>query len=298
MKNFLTKTLLIAAALLIGASGNFEKRPPMTTSPVNGVQIAWTEIGDKQGEPVIMIMGLGGSHRLWGDTFPEGIAAKGYRVVMLDNRDVGGSQRYTQDGEPVVWWNFLKNKVGLSVTTSYSLEDMADDTVALLDHLNIDNAHIIGASMGGMIAQTLAVNHPNRTKSLVSIMSTTGAPHLPPAAKKNTDRIGDIAAAKGEERKKLNDMGFYPTAVARQLMAILDAGDRTDAVRTIKAPTLVLHGRDDTLIPPEHGEFTAQTIQGAKLVVYEGMEHNIPDPIKPLMIEEIDEMIKGLNVKK
>lgn len=294
MKTLFTSLFLAIALVAAPVVAETFARAPLQTVDANGIQIAWTELGNPQGEPLVMIMGLGGSHKVWGDKFPEGFAELGYRVVLFDNRDVGGSERFDDYGQPVLWWNFLRNKLGFGVATPYTLNDMADDTIALMDHLGIEKAHMMGASMGGMIAQTIAVRHPERTRSLISIMSTTGAPHLPPAGQEETDNIANVAESEGDRRQQLNAVGFFPKSIARQLMAIMDAGDRTEAVRAIKAPTLVVHGVDDKLIPIEHGEFTAETIKGSRFLAVDNMAHNIPDPVKPLVTAEIHKHIEAL----
>ena len=152
---------------------------------VNGVEIVWAEIGDPQEPPLVLIQGLMVSHELWGDEFMAGLLEQGYHIIVLDNRDVGESQRMTQDGDPVMWWNLLKAKIGIPVTAPYTLYDMGDDVIALMDTLNIEYAHVMGASMGGMIAQIIAAKHPELFLSLISIMSTTSAPHLPKASEKS-----------------------------------------------------------------------------------------------------------------
>ena len=279
---------------MLAAEGTLTTRAPLQTVDVNGISIAWTETGRADGPPLLMVMGLGGSHTLWGDKLPEALGREGYRVILFDNRDVGASTRFSAYGQPVLWWNFLTNKLGFGVNTPYTLTDMAADVVGLMDALDIQSAHIMGASMGGMIAQTIAVQYPDRTRSLISVMSTTGAPHLPQASDSRTGDLVDIATAEGERREELNQMGFFPSGMGRQLMAIMDAGDRTAAVATIRAPTLVLHGKDDGLIPVEHGRFTAETIPGARFVAYDGMEHNIPDAVRPLLVAEIHAHISAL----
>ncbi len=254
---------------------------------VNGVDLAWTEVGDPEGTPLLLIMGLGGSHRLWGDPFVESLSQAGYRVILFDNRDVGASQRFNEDGQPVIWWNVLKNTMGLPVSARYTLKDMAADTVALMDELELKDVHLVGASMGGMIAQIVAADYPARTRSLISIMSTTGASHLPTPGKGDTDKIEELAESDEDYTQKLNDRGFYPNAIPRHIMAVLDAGDRSESVKTIKAKTLVIHGVDDTLLPLEHGEHTAEIIPSSTFVSFEGMGHNLPETVLPDLIKSI-----------
>ncbi|MDA8789048.1 alpha/beta hydrolase [Porticoccaceae bacterium] len=183
----------------------------------------------------------------------------------------------------------MKDKVGLSVNAPFTLDDMAADGAALLDFLDITKAHVVGFSMGGMIAQQIAVNHPQRVASLISVMSTTGAKHLPPPTKEATQALTNLASGSAAEGRDemMRERGFYPESMPRQMMAIFRAGDRSKEVSTIRAKTLVIHGEDDGLIPPAHGQHTADTIKGAELVVYPGMAHNVPEDILPRMLERM-----------
>ena len=165
--------------------------------------------------------------------------------------------------------------------------DMAVDAVAVLDALGIERAHVIGASMGGMIGQIVAYDFPQRTQSLVSIMSTTWAPPLPQPGRAQQDGISEMNESSEAQAADLEKLGFYPSALPNQVTAILSAGDRTARVAEISAPTLVLHGADDQLLSVEHGEHTAQTIKDAQFKVYANMGHNLPDPIIPQMVSDI-----------
>lgn len=255
--------------------------------PINGIEIAWTEVGNPEGAPVMMVMGLGGSHRLWGDPLVDGLIDAGYRVILFDNRDVGASHRFEPMGKPALMWNLLKNTFGMPVTADYTLYDMAADTVGLMDHLKLEKAHILGASMGGMISQIIAAKYPQKTLSLISIMSTSGAEHLPEASDKASGTIRDILDADGEELADLHTRGFYPEGIPRQMMAILRAGDRSEQLTEIKAKTLILHGRDDTLLPLAHGEHTAELIPNAEFFVFDHMGHNMPVEVVPLLLSKI-----------
>jgi len=260
---------------------------PLFVVPANGIEIAYRTLGADDRPPVVMIMGLGASHVVWGDEMVKGLEEAGFRVVLLDNRDVGGSTRFDEWGEPTLWWQFLKRELGFEVDAPYTLNDMGADTIALMDQLNISDAHLIGASMGGMIAQVAAAQYPDRARSLISIMSTTGAPHLPPPSDEATKRLTGLASGDEDDAQRqaaFVKRGFYPEAMPRQMMAIFKTGDRSAEVATINAPTLVLHGADDDLIPPPHGEYTAQLIEGSDLVVFEGMGHNIPNEVLPQML--------------
>ncbi|MEZ7992032.1 MAG: alpha/beta hydrolase [Halioglobus sp.] len=263
---------------------------PLEVAPANGISVAYRSLGNPEQPAVVMIMGLGASHVVWGDALVQGLEASGYRVVLLDNRDTGGSTRFDDWGQPTVWWQLLKRQMGFEVDAPYTLNDMAADTVAVMDVLDINNAHIVGASMGGMIAQVVAAQYPQRTRSLVSIMSTTGSPQLPPPSAEASESLLGVTTDDGaaaERREAMVARGFYPQSMGRQMMAVFKTGDRSDAVATITAPTLVVHGAKDTLLPPPHGAHTAQLIAGSELVVYDSMGHNIPDDVLPKLLQEM-----------
>jgi pimeloyl-ACP methyl ester carboxylesterase len=183
----------------------------------------------------------------------------------------------------------IKHKLGLSVNAPYSLDDMAADAVGLMDALGYQDGHIIGTSMGGMIAQIVAAKYPERTRSLISIMSTTGARHLPPPTSLAENRLKDLAEgeAEADREAKIRARGFYPKSMPRHLMAVFKVGDRSGAVASIQAQTLVVHGADDGLIPPAHGEHTAELIEGAEFILFEGMGHNLPEAVMPDLISSM-----------
>ena len=269
---------------------NYLDQHPMQVVESNGVEIAYRRIGPMDAETAVLVMGLGASHTVWGDAFVRGIIASGFQVLLIDNRDTGGSIRYAANDNPVLWWQLLKYQVGLPVSTTYRLKDMAEDVIRVMDEVGLEKAHLIGASMGGMIAQVVAANNPGRTQTLVSIMSSTWGEHLPEPGRESTAAIRDIADNKQAVQQRaefMRRMGFHSEAIPRQVMAILQAGDRTESVALIKAPTLVIHGRDDRLLTYEHGEHTAEVIAGSKLIIYDGMGHNIPDDVRPKMLREI-----------
>ncbi len=275
---------LISIGLSTTAQARYTLEQPMTVAQVNGIDLAYTTVGEEQAPAVLMVMGLTGSHRLWGEDIVNGLVDNGYRVVLFDNRDTGDSARLDELGTPTLWWEMVKNMLGFDVNAPYSLKDMADDGVALLDLLGVQRAHIVGASMGGMIAQIIAAEYPERTASLVSIMSTTGAPHLPQGEPEAQDGLMDIAGSEGDVAAQLNAIGIYPEAMPRQMMAIVAAGDRSEQVRGISVPTLVVHGENDTLLPPPHGAHTHELINGSKYVVYEGMGHDLPEAVVPQIV--------------
>ena len=292
----LISTLLLAILVSYGSmtpadySRSYMDSHPMNYINTDGVEIAYQVLGPEDAETAVLVMGLGASHTVWGDDFVRGIIAAGYRVVLIDNRDTGESIKYPEKDNPVLWWQLLKYRLGMNVSTTYQLSDMAGDIIDVMDALEIDQAHLIGASMGGMIAQEIAAEHPQRTQTLVSIMSTTWAEHLPRPGRQSTDAIRSMADNEDKDAKRaefMKKMGFHAAAIPRQVMAILRAGDRSDAVKTITTPTLVIHGRDDPLLTVEHGEHTAELIRDSRLVIFEGMGHNMPDTVRPDILREI-----------
>ena len=187
---------------------------PLEVTPANDIFIAYRSLGEEEQPAIVLIMGLGASHVVWGDAMVQGLEDSGYRVVLFDNRDTGGSTRFDEWGEPTLWWQLLKRQVGFEVDAPYTLNDMAADTVGMMDALELRNAHIVGASMGGMIAQVIAAQYPDRTRSLVSIMSTTGSEHLPPPTSEASDvllRMASDDEDAAERRASMVARGFYPS---------------------------------------------------------------------------------------
>jgi pimeloyl-ACP methyl ester carboxylesterase len=286
----------------------------MAKQEANGIEIEYEAFGPADGRPLLLIMGLGGQLLMWDDGFVEMLATRGHRVVRYDNRDVGLSTRFDHAGVPDVA-ALLQGKGG---AVPYTLDDMADDAAALIEGLGWGQAHVVGASMGGMIAQTLAYRHPQRVSTLVSIMSSTGNPALPPARAEAmailmqtppSDRAGNIEAAvrtwqvlggKGfpfdEARIRaraaaLFDRAYTPAGTARQLAAILAHGDRSPRLAGVRAPTLVIHGLDDGLVPVEGGRDTAAKIPGAELLEIEGMGHDLPPGVWARLADAISEHV-------
>ncbi len=278
----------------------------MTTeqAAVNGISITFEDKGPRDAPVILLVMGLGGQLTLWPDEFVDALNARGFRTIRYDNRDVGLSTRFDAAGVPNLKWMFVKSLLRLPVRSAYTLADMAADGVALLDDLGIARAHIVGVSMGGMISQHIAARYPDRVLSLTSVMSTTGNPRLPRAQKEAMQVLtsrpmsGDpedliaysVRAAKvigspgyppDEERLQRRvrsdfERGWYPEGVARQMAAIVADGDRRPMLNSIGAPTLVIHGEGDPLVPLAGGRDTADNIPGARLLTIPGMGHDLP----------------------
>jgi pimeloyl-ACP methyl ester carboxylesterase len=288
----------------------------MTRVRANGIEIEYDSFGSARGRPLLLIMGLGGQSLMWDEGFCEALAENGHHVVRYDNRDVGLSTKFDSAGIPNVVELMQQSAAGGRLSVPYTLDDMADDAAGLLDALGLESVHVCGASMGGMIAQTLAIRHGKRLRSLVSIMSSTGNPSLPPAKPEAmavlmtpppTDRAGSLDAAvrtwrtigspgfpfdeaKIRERAgRFYDRSFYPQGTARQLAAILAHGSRVEKLRGVSAPTLVIHGAADPLVPLEGGRDTARAIPGAELLVIEGMGHDLPEGAWPQLVGAISE---------
>jgi pimeloyl-ACP methyl ester carboxylesterase len=278
-------------------------------APVNGIELAYDEIGEPDGEPLILVMGLATQMIHWDLGFCGMLAGRGYRVIRFDNRDIG---RSSQIKAPVPGTAAMLLGFG---SAAYRLSDMAADTVGLLDHLEIESAHVVGASMGGMIAQTVAIEHPQRTRSLTSVMSTTGNRRLGlpkwsafgallgkpgrtrdefiDRAVKTFKVIGSPGYPMDEPRFRelvgaAYDRGHHPAGVARQLHAITTSGDRTRSLRRLDVPTLVLHGTADPLVRPAAGKATARAIPGAEVRLIDGMGHDFPAALHERFADEID----------
>jgi pimeloyl-ACP methyl ester carboxylesterase len=278
-------------------------------APANGIRLCYQEMGDPDGEPLLLVMGLATQMIAWDEDFCAMLAERGYRVVRFDNRDIGRSTRIDSAGLP----GNLAMLTGRG-TPPYLLRDMAADTFGLMDHLGIDSAHLVGASMGGMIVQTAAIEQPERVRSIVSIMSTTGSRKVghpsyrtfglllgkPPREReaaierviKTFKTIGSPGYPFEEERirdlaGRSFDRGHSPAGIARQLHAITASGDRTPGLRKLELPALVIHGKNDVLVNPSGGRATAKAIPGAKLRMIEGMGHDLPRALWPTFADEI-----------
>ena len=269
----------------------------MPIAASNGIDVYYEIGGDPAGDPLLLVMGLGAQLTAWPEPFVDDLAGRGFRVIRPDNRDSGLST--SLDGVPANLFEAMADPA----QAPYLLADMATDLVGVLDHLGIDAAHVVGVSMGGMIAQTIALDHRTRVRSLCSIMSMTGAPDVgqptseamtalltPPPQDRDgvLDRSVEMAAIIGsrthppdpdETRLRAGaayDRAHRPEGGARQLTAILASGDRTDRLRRLRVPTLVIHGLQDTLIQPDGGRATAAAIRRAELIELADMGHDLP----------------------
>ena len=283
---------------------------------VNGVSLCYDTFGDPKDPPIVLIMGLGGQMIAWDPAFCAQLAERGHFVVRFDNRDIGLSSKLTTAGTPDIQALVMATLQGKPVTAPYTLNDMAADTAALIDQLQLAPAHVVGVSMGGMIAQQLAVLYPEKVRTLTSIMSSTGNPELPPAKPEalavlmtpapaeldayltNYQKTWKVLRAADFPEEVERDLargreafqrGLSPTGVARQMAAIFASGNRRAGLAAIKTPTLVIHGDIDPLVPVEAGIDTAAAIPGAKLVRIARMGHALPVAVWPEVIGAITE---------
>jgi pimeloyl-ACP methyl ester carboxylesterase len=279
-------------------------------APSNGIELAYQEIGDPDGEPLLLIMGLATQMLAWDEEFCAMLAERSFRVIRFDNRDIGHSTKIESAGVP----KRTDMLLGRRGSAAYLLRDMAADTTGLMDHLEIESAHLVGASMGGMIAQTIAIEHPERVRSLVSMMSSTGNRWVGIPAWKafgtlftrpTTGREGAIEQtvrtfkAIGSPGYPMDEARFRQLAgasydrshsragVARQMHAVTASGDRTPALERLRLPATVLHGGSDPLIRPVAGRATAKAIRDSRLRIFEGMGHDLPPTLWPEFVAEI-----------
>ncbi len=288
-----------------------------TCVTANGIELCYDEFGAPSDPALLLIMGLACQMIVWDDDFCAMLAARGFRVIRFDNRDIGCSTRFTRSGTPSILEMMLVQATRLRFRTPYLLRDMADDAVGLLDALGIARAHVAGISMGGAIAQEIAIHAPERMRTMTSIMSTTGDPKLPRPTRAALvalgkrmprDRAGWIRAYVATWRVLAGDGGFRfdaermarhgaesfdrgvnPAGAARQLFAMLASGDRTRALRHVSVPSLVIHGTRDPLIPVEAGYATARAIPSSRLEIVDGMGHTLPEEVWPRIVEAIAE---------
>jgi pimeloyl-ACP methyl ester carboxylesterase len=281
----------------------------MPTVQANGIELCYEHDGSWEDPTVLLVHGLGCQLVQWPDSLIAGLVAAGFGVLRMDNRDVGLSTKLDGMGAADMLALMMAFQGGPPVLAPYTLSTMADDAVALLEALGRDAAHVVGTSMGGMIAQRIAIGHPDRVLSLSSIMSSSGAPDLPPpdpqaivsitplpfgltrtdmiaVLKDSWDMIGgphfrSTVVGMGRLTEAAYDRGRHPTGVMRQIAAILADTTRAASLPRIRTPTLVIHGDADPLVPLPCGEDTARRIPGAALKVMPGMGHDLPEPLMP-----------------
>ncbi len=288
----------------------------------NGIDIAYETAGDPKDVPVLLIMGLGMQLIAWPDDFVDGLVELGFYVVRFDNRDSGLSAKFGHAGTPSLPLAFLKTLVRWPLRPAYTLEDMAADSIGVMRVLGIAKAHVVGASMGGMIAQVVAAKYPDRVLSLTSIMSSSGRRGLPgptraaraallcrPANPNNADSvvahmckvfhvIGSPAYPTPDKQLRVRvarsiARNVSNGGVARQMVAIAASGDRSALLHKIAAPTLVIHGAADPLVPLACGQDTARQVPGARLEVIEGMGHDLPSQLIERLLALIDAHAHG-----
>ncbi len=294
----------------------------MSKAKANNIEIEYDTFGDPSSEPILLIMGLGYQMIRWRVEFCNQLADRGFFVIRFDNRDVGLSTKLEEFGVPDIMKASLAIQKGETVETPYTLEDMADDVIGLLDFLNLEKVHVCGASLGGFIAQILAYKYPQRILTLTSIMSGTGNPELPPAKPEVLQMLFSPSPSEREpyiefkikQRRMIFGTGFpfdenvqrqiaaesydrshYPPGYTRQLLASLVSGDRRSKIATIKLPTLIIHGADDPLVLLEHGRDTAKTIPESELIIIDGLGHTMEAPGSwPQMIDRITQNAKKI----
>jgi len=288
----------------------------MPTVKANGITLAYETGGPAEGPPLVLVMGLGMPLAFWPDAFVEGLERAGYRVVRFDNRDSGLSSRIPDGPHTPMPVAIARSILGMQVPAPYTLADMAKDVTGLMDALAIGRAHVLGASLGGMVAQVLAARWPRRVASLVSIMSGSGNPYVsfsrpqalsailhkperPDEVGSITDYLVHVMGVIGSSRhrpdpgrlrahcERVARRGYDHHGIARQLLAMLAAGDRRAEVESIRVPTLVIHGTDDPLIPRSAGREVARLVPGAKLLELDGMAHDLPDELIPEIVAAI-----------
>lgn len=288
----------------------------MPVTQANGIAIAWEASGKATGSPMVLVMGLGMPLVFWPDAFLAGLEAEGFCLVRLDNRDCGLSQRFDSVPHAPVPAAMAQSLLGLRVHAPYTLSDMADDVAGLLDALDIARAHFVGISLGGMIAQVMAARHPQRVTSLTSIMSSSGNPFVsmarpaalrailhrpddpqdPASVTEHLVHVFEVIgsrefpadrAALRAQCERVARRGYDAKGTARQMIAMLASGDRRRELETVRAPTLVIHGSDDPLVPRSAGRDVARHVPGATLLEFEGMGHDLPAALVPKLVGSI-----------
>ena len=299
---------------------------PMPTLTANGIRIAFDTAGDAKAAPLLLVHGIGMQLTSWPDEFVDGLVELGFYVIRFDHRDCGLSTKFDRADKPNLVSNrltsWLKSHLKLPLRPAYRLDDMADDALGVLSALGIARAHLVGVAMGGMVAQILAARHPQRTLSLTSIMSSSGKRGLPgplpavrqallagPANPNDVDSIIEAQVALQQAigspayptpEKQLRRRAaralrrcYCPAGAVRQMLAVRSAPERSELLRAIVAPTLVIHGAADPLMPLACGEDTAAQVPGARLEVIQGMGHDLPSQLNERVLALIDANARG-----
>jgi pimeloyl-ACP methyl ester carboxylesterase len=287
----------------------------------NGIEIEYETAGNKNDPALLLVMGLGAQLTIWPDALFQGLAKQGFYVIRFDNRDIGLSTKFASAGVPNIMEAVQKVMSGQKAEAPYYLKDMAADAIGLLDALGIDKAHMVGASMGGMIVQIVAAQYAERTRSMVSIYSTSGRPGLPAGKPEALAMLSAQPEGPSREQRvqhgmklrktigspgyptpdaelrafveKNVDRAWYPEGAARQYLSVIASGDRVELLKTIKVPTLVMHGEDDPLLPVDGGRDVAALVPGAELQTYPGWGHDFPPQLIPTIADRIAAFCKG-----
>jgi pimeloyl-ACP methyl ester carboxylesterase len=287
----------------------------------NGIEIQYETTGDRKDPALLLVMGLGAQLTIWPDKLFTGLADRGFFVIRFDNRDTGLSSDFGSWGVPSIPQALQKAMAGEKVDAPYHLDDMAADAIGLLDALGIEKAHMVGASMGGMIVQIVAAKYPRRTRSMVSIYSTSGRRGLPPGKPEALAMLGSVPENDTREARVVHgmklrrtigspgyptpeaelrafvernvDRRWYPQGVARQYVSVIASGDRVELLKTIKAPSLVMHGEDDPLLPIDGGRDVATLVPGAEFWSHAGWGHDFPPQLVPTIVDRIASFCAG-----
>lgn len=296
--------------------------PPVRRGRIQGppIALAYEDWGNRAAPPLVLIMGIGAQMVLWPDGFCKALTATGSRVIRYDNRDVGLSGRFRMSTPaPSMWRLAMRAQLGLRTQVPYTLDDMADDALRLLDTLNIPQAHVVGMSLGGMIGQVMAARHPCRVRTLTLMSTSTNQPLMPPPAPRllwkmrrgsmpapahvRQARIKSLLHALGTAQypvpdselehivRTMGDRGLDGEGVRRQMWAVLGTGDLRVYCRAIRAPTLVIHGTGDRMVPLAAGRAVARAIPGARLRLIPGMGHDLPPALWPMLARLIAEHV-------
>jgi pimeloyl-ACP methyl ester carboxylesterase len=316
-----TYSALVHPSLTARSSADQDGPVPTSVTKANGIDIGYETLGDADDEPLLLVMGLGAQLIAWPIELCDALVDRGFFVIRYDNRDTGLSTWFPEPGRDI-GAVFMQALQGQPIESAYDLSDLAADGMALLDQLGLESAHVVGASLGGMIAQTMAIEHPTRVRTLTSIMSTTGEPEYgqptPEAVAAVLQPVGPTRAEVieagvrraevltgpehfDEDRARAiaaeaYDRAFNPEGVARHLLAMVASGSRAEPLARLDVPTMVIHGDLDPLVTPSGGERTAELVPGAQLLMIEGMGHDLPPAVLGQVVEAITSLAARIHV--